>query len=202
MGCRYRTATEALDSEAQLVEQLCDAAAKEQRLALGVMHASAVAAALADFGTAAPSAQAGGASTLTGARAPAAAVAAAGSEAGPGGAAASGGASPQPMGAWRPGLPPSFVYGTAVSRGGGGSHRTLTQEGATLPGVGAAAALVPALLRAVVSELADLHQLRHHVEVSELRCIVAGAALAELRALLAEEQQRALAAPSKVPRDR
>ena len=126
---RYIGATVTLELEANLAEQLTAAAAEEERQALATAHSSAAAAA---------------------------ATSAAVNEAGGGGAGGRGGGG----GAWRPGLPPVLLYGELLLRSGGGSShkRALMQEGGMLPGVGAAAAALPGLIRRVVAELADVHQ--------------------------------------------
>ncbi len=57
--------------------------------------------------------------------------------------------------AWVPGLPAGLVYGAAVR---GGEPRGLFEEGALMAGVGAGAAGLPTVLRRVVNQLADTHQ--------------------------------------------
>ncbi|GAX75360.1 hypothetical protein CEUSTIGMA_g2804.t1 [Chlamydomonas eustigma] len=104
--------------------------------------------------------------------------------------------------AWSLGLPASVLYGELY---GSGSERSLMQEGAVLPAVGAAAAALPALIRKVVGTLADVHQVRaalkHASDMSELRQRVLQYSLVELQVLLQEEQHRAHAVPYRVPKD-
>ena len=59
---------------------------------------------------------------------------------------------------WHPGLPPAILYGALLSRKGGNTPRGLMQEGAVLPGIGAAAASLPGQIRRVVEALGNLHQ--------------------------------------------
>jgi hypothetical protein len=72
-------------------------------------------------------------------------------------------------------------------------QRGLLQEGATLSAVGAAAASLPAHLRAVAASLASLHQLRHHVELADLRRVVLQYGVTEMAVLLREEAYRCVA---------
>lgn len=80
-------------------------------------------------------------------------------------------------------------------------HRGLMREGAVLPSVGAAAAMVPGVVRRIVAHLAELHHLRHCVEVEELREAVLGSCLLELNVLIKEERNRAHASIDKLPKD-
>ena len=97
-----------------------------------------------------------------------------------------------------PGLPLAAIYGSLLtphsidvlqggSNGGKDSmryHRGLMREGAVLPSVGSAAAMVPIVIRRIVSNLSELHHLKHYVEVSELRESVLGSCLLELNVLM------------------
>jgi hypothetical protein len=74
-------------------------------------------------------------------------------------------------------------------------------EGALMPCIGSAAAQLPSVVRRVVSALADVHQIRHHVELSELRRAVVQSAVVELGVLLQEEDTRDLSVPDRTPRD-
>jgi hypothetical protein len=128
---RYIGATVSMELEASLVEQLTSAVAKEERSMLVMTHA-----------TAATAATAASAATVTHEKL----------ERGPG---------PLLEQSWRPGIPPGIVYGTLLSQVGGMTPRSLMQEGAVLPGVGAAAAALPGQIRRVVEAFADLHQVSY-----------------------------------------
>jgi hypothetical protein len=99
---------------------------------------------------------------------------------------------------WRPGLPAGIEYGGLLA---GLAPRTPMMEGALMPCIGSAAAQLPSVIRQVVSALADVHQVRHYVELAELRRAVLQSALVELRVLLHEEEHRGLAVPDRTPKD-
>jgi hypothetical protein len=75
------------------------------------------------------------------------------------------------------------------------------REGAVLPSVGAAAAMIPGVVRRIVAHLSDLHHLKHYVEVAELRESVLGSCLLEINVLIKEERNRAHATTEKLPKD-
>lgn len=87
---------------------------------------------------------------------------------------------------WRPGYSAAISYGSMLTTG----QRALMQEGALFPAVGAAAAKLASVVREAVQALADVHQLRHAVELSDLRREVLVAAAAEMGMLLREEALR------------
>ena len=126
---RYISATVTLELEARLVEQLTAAVAVEERKALATAYTtSASAAAAAAMGMM------------------------------PTGSPLSLSSSSSAAGqAWHPGLPLATLYG-ALMKGSAASSRGLMQEGAVLPGVGAAAAALPGQIREVVAALCDVHQ--------------------------------------------
>lgn len=99
---------------------------------------------------------------------------------------------------WHSGLPAGIEYGGLLA---GLAPRTPMMEGALMPCIGSAAAQLPSVLRRVVSALADVHQVRHHVELSELKRAVLQSAVVELGVLLQEEAHRALATPERTPKD-
>lgn len=124
--------------------------------------------------------------------------------------------------------------------------RSAALQGGLMGGIGASTASLPGVLRRVVQELADFHQvrnttinttdpcaddkhtpglhcpsfdmfshiltthhafvflclqIRHYVELAELRRVVLQYAVVEMGVLLREEAYRAYATPDKVPRD-
>ncbi|KAG2448660.1 hypothetical protein HYH02_006017 [Chlamydomonas schloesseri] len=185
---RYHADTLGLELEATLAGQLTNLVARHERQALAAAHTSAAAAASA---AALLAARGGGSLSSTGA---AARGAAAGGGAGAG---AGGGALGEVESIWKPGYNPGIVYGGVIMVG----SRGLLQEGATLAAVGAAAAALPAALRAAAASLAELHQLRHHVELADLRRAVLTYGVTEMGLLLREEAHRAQATVERQPKD-
>ncbi|GIL43562.1 hypothetical protein Vafri_1262, partial [Volvox africanus] len=114
-----------------------------------------------------------------------------------GGITATAAATPAVESLWKPGYNPGLVYGSVLTVG----QRGLLQEGATLSAVGAAAAALPAHIRAACSSLAGLHQLRHHVELADLRRAVLQYGVTEMAVLLREEAYRAHAPVERPPKD-
>jgi hypothetical protein len=116
-------------------------------------------------------------------------------------AAAAAGGNPAPglwQAYWKAGMSSAVVYGGQMR---GWASRSLWQEGAQVPGVGAAAAALPACIRDTVNRMADLHQIRDYVELSELRRIVLKSASVELGMLLKEEAHRVHASPPRPATD-
>eukprot|EP00798_Chlamydomonas_sp_ICE-L_P018323 gene18323-24785_t len=104
----------------------------------------------------------------------------------------------------------SVVYGgvlaTTIHRGlmqeGGflpSVGAAVAQEGGFLPSVGAAVSQIPAILRKLVSDFAEVHQICHFVELSELRRVIVQHACVEMNLLQSEEAYRQLAVPDKPP---
>ncbi len=142
----YIMSTVSLELEGSLLEKLTSAAAREERQALIAAHATATAAAATAASTAAPKTEPEEAQG--------------GEEAEP--------PPPPPLPGlpWSLGVPPAVLYGGVLQRAA--SSRGLMQEGVMLPGVGAAAAAVPGLVRAVAANLAEVHQLRHDTDLAEV----------------------------------
>ncbi|KAG2497986.1 hypothetical protein HYH03_004245 [Edaphochlamys debaryana] len=115
----------------------------------------------------------------------------------PGGAAAAAVSAGDAEALWKPGYSAGIVYGGVLMVG----QRGLMQEGATLAAVGAAVAALPAAVRSAASALAAAHQLRHHVELADLRRAVLQHGVTEMGLLLREEAHRAHAPTERQPKD-
>ncbi|KAF5842461.1 hypothetical protein DUNSADRAFT_7070 [Dunaliella salina] len=218
---RYIRATETVEMEASLVRQLCLASARVDRESLAGMSRTATMRLYAQRrfpAAAAPAASAAAAENplrrekgqemralpdhasvkdLQG-------QGCEGFGTGAGGAQCEGGA----YNLWQPGLPPGIVYGPFLSNvmpqvqpAHMDDWRGLLRGCALLASVGAAAAILPGIIRKAVDDLANVHQIRHYLELAELRRTVLQYASVEMGVLMQEEVHRAFAAPPKIPKD-